>query len=231
MLIDAYNAVRARVDEACARAGRPPEAVKLLAVSKTKPAEDIAELCAAGVTAFAENKVGELCGKQDILTDEGLEWHLIGHLQSNKIKYLARRPVALIHSVDSLHLLDELQKAGEKFGRVWPILIEVNIGREESKTGCDPNDTRLLAEEALKRPNLALQGLMCVAPAVNDPEEARPFFAALRVLRDEIAQFAPDCRELSMGMSGDFEVAVEEGATLVRVGSLIFGARDYSKQA
>ena len=228
MLKENYDAVRAEIDAACARAGRLPGEVTLIAVSKTKPLEMIRELADAGVTDFGENKVQELSDKHDRLAEPEVRWHMIGHLQRNKVKYLEERAVALIHSVDSLRLAEEIEKEAAKRGLVQPILLEVNIGAEESKSGCAPEEVTALAQAVTALPHLSLRGLMCVAPACGDPEEVRPCFARMRALRDEIRAFAPSCTELSMGMTGDYRVAVEEGATLVRVGSAIFGARDYS---
>ncbi len=227
-----YEEVRGLIDEACRRAGRDPAEVRLLAVSKTKPLGMLEELLSCGVCAFGENKVQELCEKYDALaacsTLPKAEFHMIGHLQRNKVKYLEAREIALIHSVDSLRLAEEINKEAGKHGRVQPVLLEINIGAEASKSGAAPEEAVSLARQINGLPNLKLAGLMCVAPAADDPEQVRPCFARMRALRDEIGAFAPDCTELSMGMSGDFEAAVEEGATLVRVGSAIFGARNYA---
>lgn len=232
MLIDNYNAVRARIDAACERVGRDKSEVKLIAVSKTKPAEMIRELYEAGVRDFGENKVQELCEKADLLHEvcPEIRFHQIGTLQRNKVKYLMRPEVTAIHSVDSLKLAQEIEKeAGKKGVETVPVLLEINIGGEESKGGCRPDEAVGLAQAFCELKHLSLIGLMCVAPATDNPETVRPYFRRMRELRAEVQAFQPYCRELSMGMSGDFETAVEEGATLVRVGSSIFGERDYGK--
>ncbi len=230
-LYERYQAVSERIAQAAQRAGRDPGEVRLIAVSKTKPYEMLYELAAAGVLAFGENKVQELDGKAERFEKESgfvPEWHMIGHLQRNKVRVLAERGIRLIHSVDSLRLAEEIEKACARLDKIQPVLIEVNIGQEESKSGVRLEDAPALAASVSALPHLRLEGLMCVAPAVDDPELVRPCFRAMRALRDELSEKYPSCRELSMGMTGDFEIAVEEGATMVRVGSAIFGARDYS---
>jgi len=205
--------------------------VQLIAVSKTKPAEDIQALIEQGVTNFGENKVQEMCTKEETL-QKGLSWHMIGHLQRNKVKYLMGK-TCLIHSVDSLRLAQEIQKEAAKAGIICPVLMEINIGNEESKGGIDINEAETLARQIAELPNLKLNGLMCIAPFVDDAEENRDHFRRMRKKRDELAALAipgTDIRELSMGMTGDFEVAIEEGATLVRVGTAIFGERDYGQK-
>lgn len=223
-----YKEVEERVRKACERAGRAREEVTLIAVSKTKPAEDIRELMALSVVDFGENKVQEMCAKQEAIP-EPLHWHLIGHLQRNKVKYIAGSAY-LIHSVDSVRLAEEIQKEAGKINRVCPILIEVNIGDEESKSGVPYEEAEELVRAAAALPNLEVKGLMCIAPIVREAEENRVHFRKMRELRDRLKALelpgAP-MTELSMGMTGDFEVAIEEGATLVRVGTAIFGKRDY----
>lgn len=258
---DNYAEVDARVRAACERAGRDRSEVTLIAVSKTKPLEQVCDLIAAGVRDFGENKVQELAGKQDVLagrkkvsedahvpageadafdvpaeTASAVRWHLIGHLQRNKVKYIVGR-AALIHSVDSLRLAQEIEKEAVKLEAASgapaeiPVLIEVNIGNEESKTGVPCAEAAELVRQAAALPHVKVRGLMCIAPFVDDPEENRGHFARMRALRDEIAaEKIPgvEMKELSMGMTGDFEVAVEEGATMIRVGTAIFGARNYA---
>lgn len=224
-----YKEVEARVARACERAGRARESVTLIAVSKTKPAEDIRELMAIGVTDFGENKVQEMCGKREVIPEE-LHWHLIGHLQRNKVKYIAK-DVYLIHSVDSLRLAEEIEKEAAKADRICPVLIEVNIGDEESKSGVPYAEAEALVRGVSRLPHVKVRGLMCIAPFTEDPESNRGYFRQMRMLRDRIAAEAlpgVEMTELSMGMTGDFEVAIEEGATMVRVGTAIFGKRDYS---
>lgn len=220
-----YLSVERRVQEACRRSGRDRSEVTLIAVSKTKPVEMIRELMEIGVQDFGENKVQELCAKTEEIR-EPLRWHLIGHLQRNKVKYLMDRPVALIHSVDSLRLAQEIEKEADKHGKTIPVLIEINIGQEESKSGTTPEEAPELARQILQLPHLQLRGLMAIAPYTEDPETNRPYFRQMRELLQQLQAFCPpECRELSMGMTGDFEVAIEEGATLVRVGTAIFGHR------
>lgn len=229
-VVENYKKVEARVTAACLRAGRARSEVTLIAVSKTKPAEDIQALIEQGVTNFGENKVQEMCTKEETL-QKGLSWHMIGHLQRNKVKYLMGK-TCLIHSVDSLRLAQEIQKEAAKEGIICPVLVEINIGNEESKGGIDINEAETLARQIAELPNLKLNGLMCIAPFVDDAEENREHFRRMRKKRDELAALAipgTDIRELSMGMTGDFEVAIEEGATLVRVGTAIFGERDYGQ--
>ncbi len=230
-IVENYQNVENRVAAACARASRDRSEVTLIAVSKTKPVEDIQALIDHGVTHFGENKVQEMCAKEDVITAP-MFWHMIGHLQRNKVKYLMGK-TCLIHSVDSLRLAQEIQKEAAKAGIVCPVLMEINIGNEESKGGIEINEAQTLARQIAELPNLKLKGLMCIAPFVDDAEENREHFKKMREKRDELAALAipgTDIRELSMGMTGDFEVAIEEGATLVRVGTAIFGARDYGQQ-
>lgn len=229
-VVDHYDIVETRVCAACARAGRDRSEVTLIAVSKTKPIEDIQALIDHGVTQFGENKVQEMCGKEEILA-KGLSWHMIGHLQRNKVKYLMGK-TCLIHSVDSLRLAQEIQKEAAKAEIICPVLIEINIGNEDSKGGIAIDEAECMARQIAEMPNLKLKGLMCIAPFVDDPEENRDHFKRMREKRDELAALNipnTDIRELSMGMTGDFEVAIEEGATLVRVGTAIFGERDYGQ--
>lgn len=229
-VVENYCAVEKRVEAACARAGRDRSEVTLIAVSKTKPVEDIQALIDYGVTQFGENKVQEMCGKEEVLA-EGLSWHMIGHLQRNKVKYLMGK-TCLIHSVDSLRLAEEIQKEAAKAGIVCPVLMEINIGNEESKGGIAIDEAETLARQIAALPNVRLKGLMCIAPFVDDPEENRPHFRRMREKRDELAALnipGTEINDLSMGMTGDFEVAIEEGATLVRVGTAIFGERHYAK--
>lgn len=230
-IVENYQNVENRVAAACARAGRNRSEVTLIAVSKTKPVEDIQALIDYGVTHFGENKVQEMCAKEEVL-ENGLSWHMIGHLQRNKVKYLMGK-TCLIHSVDSLRLAQEIQKEAAKAGIICPVLMEINIGNEESKGGIEIDEAENLARQIAELPNLKLKGLMCIAPFVDEAEENREHFRRMREKRDELAALnipGTDIRELSMGMTGDFEVAIEEGATLVRVGTAIFGQRDYAQQ-
>lgn len=229
MIKDNLKAVEARVAAACERAGRSRDEVTLIAVSKTHPVEMLREVQAEGVIDFGENKVQEMCDKMEVIT-EPLHWHMIGHLQRNKVKYIVDKAY-LIHSVDSVRLAQELQKEAVKKGVEVNILVEINIGEEETKSGISKEDTLELVREISQFPNLHVKGLMTIAPPVDEPEEARGYFKDMKAVFEEVkAADIPgvEMKELSMGMTGDFEVAIEEGATLVRVGTGIFGHRDYS---
>ena len=231
MLQENYSQVKARIRAACERAGRSRSEVTLIAVSKTKPASMIEEIYSYGQRDFGENKVQELTKKYDVLPAD-IRWHLIGHLQRNKVKYIVDK-ACLIHSVDSLRLAQAIQEQAEKKGATVPVLIEVNVAGEESKFGVSVEEAPALAEEIAKLGNLSLQGLMTIAPYVPDPEDNRDIFRQLKKLSVDIAAKNIDnvtMNILSMGMTNDYEVAVEEGATLVRVGTGIFGERDYSRE-
>jgi len=217
--------VRERMTAACRSAGRDPSDVLLVAVSKTFPAEAVREAIAAGVTVFGENKVQEAAAKIPIVeAPAGITWHMIGHLQRNKAK-AALGLFDLIQTVDGVRLARVLQQYAEAEGRVLPVLLEVNIGDEPSKSGVRPQEALRLAEEIGGMRNLRLRGLMAIPPFTEDPEDSRPTFAGLRGLRDEISAVVGPLPDLSMGMSHDFEQAIREGATMVRVGSSIFGVR------
>lgn len=224
--------VKKRVAAACKRSGRDPKDVKILPVSKNHPAEDIKTLYDAGWREFGENYVQELRNKHDELPDD-IHWHMIGHMQRNKVKYIASY-IEEIHSVDTIKLLHTIEKEGRKADWVIPVLIEVNVGREESKFGVMPDldDCMALGNEALELPHVELRGLMTSAPYYDDIEQDRPIFRKLKELLDEMNQANDQLHltELSMGMTHDFEVAVEEGSTCVRVGTAIFGKRDYSNK-
>lgn len=202
------------------------ENVQVVAVSKTRTKEEIDEVAKLGLTTFGENKVQEFVEKYD----PKYKWHIIGHLQTNKVKYIAPY-VHLIHSVDSLKLAQEINRQGEKCNRSIPILIEVNIAEEESKFGIKKDETISLVREISKLPHVAIKGLMTIAPFVDDPEDNRVYFRGIKELSVDIANENIDnvCMDvLSMGMTGDYMVAIEEGATMVRVGTGIFGERDYT---
>ncbi len=219
--------VRAELAAACARAGRSPETVHLMAVSKTHPPEAIEAAYAAGQRLFGENRVQEVASKAETLARlPGLEMHLIGPLQNNKTAKAAELFQA-IDTLDSAKTAARLNAAAEALGRVLPVLIEVKLSPEEAKHGLLPQELPLLLEALAGMTHLRAAGLMTVPPATEDPEGARPYFRRLRLLRDEQASAYPTLTELSMGMSGDFAVAVEEGSTTVRVGTAIFGKRDY----
>ena len=229
MVAENYREVDRRVGEACARSGRNRKEVTLIAVSKTKPVELIREAMDAGADVFGENKVQELCDKYEQLP-KTLHWHLIGHLQRNKVKYIIDK-VDLIHSVDSMRLAEEISKEAEKKQTDVKVLIEVNVAQEESKFGVSVDETEELVREIAKLPRIHVLGLMTIAPNVSDPEENRPVFRTLKKLAVDIKMKNIDnvrMDVLSMGMTNDYQVAVEEGATMVRVGTGIFGERNYS---
>lgn len=217
--------IRDRIAEAAARSGRKTEDIRLVAVGKTQPAENIGEALEAGLTVFGENYVQEAEGK--IRAFPGAEWHLIGKLQRNK----AKKAVALfswIQTVDSLALLGEISRRATEGGKVMPVLLEVNLAGERTKAGLAPEELPALVEAAPGLPGIRLEGLMAIPPWTEDPEESRPYFTRLRKLLEECVSrggAGPGMKELSMGMSTDFEAAIEEGATMVRVGTAIFGSR------
>ncbi len=230
MLKDNLIQVENNILTACKKAGRDRSEVTLIAVSKTKPVEMLREIYDAGIRDFGENKVQEMCEKTEVLPED-IRWHMIGHLQTNKVKYIVGK-TALIHSVDSLHLAEEIQKQAVKKDVVVPILIEVNIAEEASKFGIRKEEAIRLARELSALDHLQVQGLMAIAPYVEDPEENRPYFSEIRQLSVDIRNQNIDninMNVLSMGMTGDYMVAIEEGATIVRVGTGIFGERDYTK--
>lgn len=218
--------IQTRIVAACTRVGRNPAEVRLVAVSKTKPAALIEEAATAGQRLFGENYVQEFADKAEQVLAP-VEWHFIGALQSNKVKYL-RGKVAMIHSLDRLSLAEEINRQWAKLDRPVAVLLEVNLGDETSKAGTGEEEVFELVRRVAELPFLRLRGLMALPPWLDDPEEVRPYFRRLRELARRIeASKIPGVTmdELSMGMSNDFEVAIEEGATLVRVGTAIFGGR------
>lgn len=219
--------IQERIIRAAVRGNRNPAEVRLVAVSKTVPADSVKKAIGAGVTLFGENYIQEARDKINELEDYPISWHFIGHLQSNKAKY-AVRLFELIHSIDSLKLAKAIDKEARKCNKVQPVLVQVNIARETSKSGVTEEAAPELVREAGRLANLSVRGLMTMPPFFNAPDKVRPYFKALRQLRDKIAAMHLDnvsMAELSMGMTGDFEAAVEEGATLVRIGTAIFGDR------
>jgi PLP dependent protein len=219
--------LRERIISACGRSGRRPEDVTLIAVAKTFPANLVEEAVSAGVADIGENYVQEVLGKRAALSALGIRWHFIGHLQSNKVRQIAEW-VHLVHALDSLSLARELDERAARAGRVIEVLVEVNTTGEQTKFGLPPEGVAGFIRSLEPFSHIRIGGLMTIGPFLPDPEGSRPMFRALRTLRDEITR-APqanmDLRHLSMGMTGDFEVAVEEGATLVRIGTAIFGSR------
>ena len=230
MLAENLQQVNANIEKACAAVSRDPGEVTLVAVSKTKPVSMLQEAYDAGARVFGENKVQELCDKMEQLPSD-IRWHMIGHLQRNKVKYIVGK-VALIHSVDTYRLAEEINIQAKKRGIIVPILVEVNIAGEETKFGTTAEDAMLLVEEISKLENVRIRGLMTIAPFVENPEDNRLYFRKIKQLSVDITNKNIDnvsMEILSMGMTGDYEVAIEEGATMVRVGTGIFGARNYKK--
>lgn len=230
MLAENLRIVQENINKACLRSGRDPKEVTLIAVSKTKPVEMLREAYDAGARYFGENKVQEITAKYPELPED-INWHMIGHLQRNKVKYIIDK-VQMIHSVDSLRLAEMIEQEAAKHDVVMPVLLEVNVAMEDTKFGLSEDEVLPLLEEISVMPHIRVKGLMTIAPFVENPEENRPVFQALRKLSVDIRMkninnVSMDV--LSMGMTGDYEVAVEEGATMVRVGTGIFGARDYTR--
>ena len=224
-----YNAVKENIKKACEQAGRSQEEVTLLAVSKTKPVDMLMDVYHAGARDFGENKVQELVDKIPQLPSD-IRWHLIGHLQRNKVKYIVDK-VEMIHSLDSLRLAEAIEKEAEKKNCMVKALVEVNVAEEESKFGIGVSEALPFVQEVSRFSHLHVCGLMTIAPYVEDPEQNRQIFARLRKLSVDIAAKNinnVNMSVLSMGMTNDYQVAVEEGATMVRVGTGIFGERDYS---
>ncbi len=220
--------VELRIKAACERAGRKRDEIELIAVSKTKPVEYIKEAIALGVRSFGENKVQELKEKTERIED-AVKWHLIGHLQTNKVKYAVGR-ASLIHSLENLRLAEAIEKEAVKRNTSVPVLIEVNQAKEESKFGILPEEVEKFVREVSAYPHIEIKGLMTVAPYTEIPETNRVYFRELRKIMVDLNSKNIDninMNILSMGMTGDYEVAIEEGATMIRVGTGIFGDRDY----
>jgi len=228
MISENITVIRERIAGACRRAGRSPADVTLLAVGKTFPAAALIEAVRGGIGDIGENYVQELLAKRAALGGEDVRWHFIGHLQSNKVRQIVSC-VHMIHSVDSGRLGLEIDRRAAAEGRVVDCLIEVNTTGEETKFGVRPDDVPLLAESLAGCRNLRLAGLMTIGPFLPEAEGSRPMFRRLRELRDSLAAAHPRMTHLSMGMTGDFEVAIEEGATIVRIGTALFGRRPGAK--
>ncbi|MFH0991023.1 MAG: YggS family pyridoxal phosphate-dependent enzyme [bacterium] len=227
MVTDNIELVRKAISEVCLRCGRQPGEITLLGVSKTVGIEAIREAAQAGLIDLGENYVQDLVSKRDELADEKIHWHFIGHLQSNKAKYIADF-ITLVHSVDSLRLGEELSKRAERIHRILSVLIEVHTTGETTKSGVKPDQVVELAKGLSQLPGIHVKGLMTMGPFSDDPEDSRPSFQQLAVLRKKIAaEGIENCSmdHLSMGMTHDFSVAIEEGATIVRIGTAIFGER------
>lgn len=231
MIAENLKTIQAQIQSACALSDRDPSEVTLIAVSKTKPVSALREAYEAGARDFGENKVQELIDKIPQLPDD-IRWHMIGHLQRNKVKYIIGK-VALIHSVDSLRLAEEISRESIHQGVETDILIEVNVAEEESKFGVSLRDAPELVKKIAELPGIHIKGLMTIAPYTEVSEKNRPYFVKMRELSVDIERKNIDnvsMNVLSMGMTGDYSVAVEEGATCVRVGTGIFGERDYTNQ-
>ena len=229
MINENISKVRENIVKACEKAGRNPEEVTLIAVSKTKPVSAIEEALLSGTLDYGENKVQELCDKYDVLP-KNIRWHMIGHLQRNKVKYLVGKTY-LVHSVDSLRLAEQIEKEFAKHNQVCDILVEVNIAQEESKFGINAKETEELIRKIAKFEHVRIKGLMTIAPYTEDPESNRDYFREIKKLSVDIRDKNIDnvsMDVLSMGMTGDYMVAMEEGATMVRVGTGIFGERNYN---
>ncbi len=220
--------VENKIAAACKRAGRERDEVKLIAVSKTQPVEAIREAIEYGINSFGENRVQELREKTEIIKDN-LDWHLIGHLQTNKVKYVVGK-VSLIHSLENIRLAEALDKEAAKLGITVDVLAEINVAKEDTKFGVNPEDAENFIREVSKFPNINIKGLMTVAPYTDISEENRKYFRQLKKIMVDLNSkniHNVSMNVLSMGMTGDYEVAIEEGATLVRVGTGIFGSRNY----
>ncbi len=231
MIDDAFqerlDGIRERIKSACDRSGRSVNDVQLLPISKKFGPEAIEVAARCGLSIFGENRVQEAKGKIPLCSSQ-LEWHMVGHLQSNKIKE-AVRLFSLIHSVDSLKLLERIDRAAETLSAV-PVFLEVNVSGEGAKYGMLPDDVRTVLESAQDMARVEVRGLMTMPPFAENPEDARPFFAKLRELREEMCGQGFAINDLSMGMSNDFEVAVEEGSTWIRLGRSLFGGREAYRQ-
>ena len=222
--------VENNIMKACEKAGRNRSEVILIAVSKTKPVEMLQEVYDQGIRYFGENKVQEMCDKMEVMPKD-INWNMIGHLQTNKVKYIVGK-TSLIHSVDSLKLAEEIQKQAIKNNVVVDILVEVNIANEETKFGISKEETIQMVKEIAKLDHIRIKGLMTIAPFVENPEDNRLYFREIKQLSVDINNQNIDnvCMDiLSMGMTGDYMVAIEEGSTMVRVGTGIFGERNYNK--
>ena len=226
-MLDCSNLERVeeRIARACERSGRKREDIILLGATKTVKPEIIRHFYSCGLKVFGENRVQEFLKKYEALKDLNIEWHFIGRLQSNKVKYIIDK-VELIHSLDRESLFDEVEKRAGRINKIQRVLLEVNVGGEETKGGVLPEEVFNFTEKALSRKNISLEGLMTIPPYEEDPEKSRKCFVLLRELREKLErEFSLKLHHLSMGMSNDFEIAIEEGATIVRIGTLLFGER------
>jgi PLP dependent protein len=227
MVADNIQHIRESAAAACRRAGRDPESVKLIVVGKTFPAEKILEAVNAGAVDIGENYVQEAVSKREALNDERIRWHFIGHLQSNKVKYIAEW-VAMIHSVDNARCAEELQRHAARLGRVIDVLVEVNTSAEATKFGVHPDGAVEFVRSIAEFQNIVVKGLMTIGPFTDETESSRRSFRLLRTLRDEMNSKSitrAPLSELSMGMTHDYSIAIDEGSTMIRIGTAIFGSR------
>jgi pyridoxal phosphate enzyme (YggS family) len=225
MIAENIEAIRHRVEKACARAGRDPGSVRLIAVAKTFPPEAVRQAVAAGILDIGENYVQELLRKREEIADASIRWHFLGHLQSNKARAIVPW-IDAIHAVDSESLGEEIARRASLAGSRVRVLVEVNTSGEASKFGVPPERAASLVRSLARMPHLEPTGLMTIGPFLPDPEQSRPAFRRLRELKGQIEHEGLPLAELSMGMTNDFEVAIEEGATMIRVGTAIFGRRE-----
>lgn len=229
MIHDNINRLQQKIDEICRKCGRNSSEILLIAVSKNNPISAIEEVQKCGLLHFGENKAQELRDKSEIKS-EGIFWHFIGHLQTNKVKY-AVKSAEMIHSVDSEKVLDEINKRAEAENKIQKILFEVNTSDESNKYGVrDFNSLKKLVDEADKMSNVKPIGLMTMAPYTDDKKNIRDCFVQLREWKEELSRIGHNLTELSMGMTNDFDIAIEEGSTIIRIGTAIFGERDYSQK-
>jgi pyridoxal phosphate enzyme (YggS family) len=224
-----YKDIKEKIDRAKEKAERNDEEILLVGVSKTQPAEKLIEAFNCGLNVFGENKVQELIQKYPLV--EGAKWHFIGHLQKNKVKYIIDK-VELIHSLDNNELAEEINKRAGKINRIMPVLIQVNIGREDTKSGVFEEDVLEFSKLLSKYPNILVSGIMAIPPVNENDEDTRNYFKKVYKIYNEVKAYKYDnfdIKYLSMGMTGDFEIAIEEGANIIRVGTGIFGKRNYNR--
>jgi pyridoxal phosphate enzyme (YggS family) len=222
-----YRSLKKNVSDICRNAGRNPEEITIVAVTKTFPKEYVSEIYKCGLKDIGENKVQEFVKKKDELSKLDINWHLIGHLQTNKVKHIIDF-VYLIHSVDSVKLAQEIQKHAEKINRVIDILVQVNISEEATKSGVDAAETKKLVDEIKQFENIRIKGLMTIGTLTENEEIIRQNFRDMKILFDDLKQSNPEFKYLSMGMTSDYGIAIEEGSNMIRVGSYLFGNRNYN---
>ena len=220
--------VRRRIRKAAKRSNRNDEEITLVAVSKTHPIKKIKFFYENGIKIFGESRAQNLREKDHKIKNNDISWHFVGHLQTNKVKYLLRmKKCNMIESLDSFRLAKEINKRAEKNNRIMPLLVEVNVSRDQSKYGIMPENTVEFVKKVDKFSNIKIKGLMTLAPYVDNPEDTRPYFKKLAKLKEKVNSEGFNLKELSMGMSNDFEIAIEEGSTMVRIGTALFGPRQY----